>query len=117
MFNNNYSKFVLVPILGLMLSALLLLLPYNNLQFIIFSSFPLLLVAGGLLTKRRLLVEVKYVDLFWFALGAMGFLSYFWATNPTLVWYRGFCFLGLISISLIFRDLIRYPLIRNEVIN
>jgi len=112
MFDNNYSKFFLLPILGLTLCSLLLLLPFNNLQFIIFAAFPLLLIGGGLLAKRKLLIEIKFIDLFWVGFIVFGFLSFFWATNPALVWYRGFCFIGLLFISLIFRDLIKYPLIR-----
>ena len=112
MFESNFNKYLLLPLLGLALASMLMLLPFNNLQFIIFAAFPFLMLTGAVLTKRKLLLDIKSVDLFWVGFTLLGFLSYFWATNPALVWYRGFSFLGLFLISLIFRDLIKYPLIR-----
>ena len=112
MFESNFNKYLLLPLLGLALASMLMLLPFNNLQFIIFAAFPFLMLTGAVLTKRKLLLDIKSVDLFWVGFTLLGFLSYLWATNPALVWYRGFSFLGLFLISLIFRDLIKYPLIR-----
>jgi len=112
MFESNFSNYLLLPLLGLALASMLMLLPFNNIQFIIFAAFPLVLAVGAILTKRKLLLDLKLIDLFWVGFSLLGFISYFWATNPALVWYRGFCFLGLFLISLIFRDLIKYPLIR-----
>jgi len=112
MFESNISKFLLLPLLGVALASMLLLLPYNNIQFVIFACFPLIMVGGAVLTKRKLLLDVKLIDVFWAGFALLGFSSYFWATNPALVWYRGFCFLGLFLISIIFRDLIKYPSIR-----
>lgn len=112
MLENSFNKFVFLPLLCFSICFLLLLLPYNNLQFIGLASFPFLLFIGALLTKRKLIIEIKYVDLFWILFIVLGFVSYFWATNGSLVWYRGFSFLALLMISLTFRDLIKYPFVR-----
>ncbi len=112
MFESNFSKYLLLPLLGIAIASMLMLLPYNNIQFIVFAAFPLLLALGAALTKRKLLLDLKFIDLFWVGFVLLAFTSYFWATNPALVWYKGFCFLGLFLISIIFRDLIKYPLIR-----
>lgn len=112
MFDTKYSKIVLLPLLAFALSSMLLLLPYNNIQFIILAGFPFLLIVAGFIFKRKLILELKPVDISWILFIILGFVSFLWATNPSLVWYRGFAFIGLFIISLLFRDLIKYPLIR-----
>ena len=88
----------------LVLGFLLLLVPLNNVQFVLFGILPL----GVFLFLYKLEVRglsLRAIDLPFFAFVATCFLSFIWANNPSLIWTQAFGWLGLGCVMLAFRTM------------
>lgn len=104
--NNTHStsleRFTHIGI-GIALLSMLLLIPFNNIQFIILAGFPIGFSILALLFKKPFKFNFISLDYCWFLFLGLGLVSFLWATNPALVWYPLFGWMALFAIMLIFR--------------
>jgi len=97
-----------VTLLGIMVAVLIPLVPspflfWDNLQFILMALIPFLGFAYLLYRNKEIPVQLIPSDVGWIVFLGLGFLSFFWAINGSLIWYQGFGWLSLILWMLLFR--------------
>lgn len=63
------------------------MIPLNNFKFVLLSSFPIFFITAGLLKIHQHKIVFHKIDLAWLAFVSLGGGSYFWATNPSQIWY------------------------------
>lgn len=99
-----------VTLLGMVVAVLIPIIPstlwfWDNLQFIMMAAIPVLGFAYLLYQDKQMPVKILSADVGWFVFLGLGFLSFFWAINPSLIWYQGFGWLSLVLWMLLFRTL------------
>jgi len=109
---NYLIKFRWQFFLSITLGMLLLLMPrfiiapWNNYRFILLPLFFILGFTNLLREKQNNQIYLHFTDFSWFIFLGIGFSSFFWAINGSLVWFYAFGWLGLILWMLLFRNLI-----------
>ena len=75
----------------LLATPLMIIFPIrtDNISFILLAFIPTFYFFVNAFWVRQP-IPLSYLDLFWGAFVLMGFLSFFWANDGALVWYRGF---------------------------
>jgi len=102
------SYWIWLPLLFI-LGVLTLMVPptwikdWDNYQFIIFSAVPVLYFGLSLLGIFKMPIRIIKSDIAWLVFIGIGFLSYLWATNGSLIWYQAFGWLTLFFWLLLFR--------------
>ena len=78
---------------------------WDNYQFIVLSAVPVFYFVGALFGIFKLPIKTTRTDIAWILFISVGFLSYFWATNGSLIWYQAFGWLTLFLWLLLFRSI------------
>lgn len=78
--------------------------PWDNYRFVLMAAFPLSCILSSLFNKDEFQFKFVLTDLGWFLFISICFLSFFWATNPSLIWYQAFGWFALILWMLLFRS-------------
>jgi len=91
----------------LLLLFLLHSIPFigTSYSFILFSLIPVLYFIYALNKEDKPFIKIILPDIGWIIFIGVGFLSYFWAVNGSLVWYYAFSWLTLFLWMLLFRTL------------
>jgi len=87
---NNLQLFLIMGI-GLVLFPIPLIAPH---RFTIFSLIPFLSFSYLLFCGKKVKLEINLLDIAYIIFLGVGFLSYFWAINKSLIWYLAFGYLG-----------------------
>jgi len=96
---------LVIKLLGtIVLGFLLLLVPQNNIQFVLFGLLPLCIFCF-LALQGNLKINLTKADLAMLGFLLSCFLSYLWAYNGSLIWTQAFGWLGLFCVMLAFRFL------------
>lgn len=78
---------------------------WNNPQFILMALIPVFWFAYIQYRKDEIPIKAIPADIGWLLFLGVGFLSYFWAINGSLIWYHAFGWLSLVLWMLLFRSL------------
>jgi len=88
---------------------------WDNTRFILMALFPVLGFTFLLASKKKL--DFFYSDISWALFILMGFFSFFWATNKTLIWYQAFGWLTLVLWLILVRVIVKEPSNQNFFFN
>ena len=78
---------------------------WDNLKFIILAFIPIIFFCYLLIFPNDISIKIIPSDLAWLLFITIGFLSFFWSTNGSLVWYQAFGWTSLIFWMIIIRSL------------
>lgn len=88
-------------LIGGILLFLLLISPFNGVQFIVLAGIPLIFVVSMKVSGMKL--ALRGYDLVWLVFLIFGGLSFFWATNGALIWNDFFGWGALVGAMLVMR--------------
>ena len=97
-----------VTLLLIVVGALIPLVPppfwfLNNLQFISLSLFIIISFGYAIYREKRIEILLNRIDFGWLVFVLIGFLSYFWAIDGSLMWYQAFGWTMFVLLLLVFR--------------
>lgn len=100
---------VTLAVLGLV--ALIPIVPppfwfLNNLQYILFSAFSVVGLCYLIYRHEKMILPLSRWDLGWVVFLSIGFVSYLWAVDGSLIWYQLFGWSIYILFMLVFRSVV-----------
>ncbi len=78
---------------------------WDDVQFLALPSFFIVYMIHSLISGRDRVLRLMPTDLFWLVFILIGFLSYLWAVDESLIWYPAFGWLVLILWLIQFRSM------------
>ena len=111
-------------LLGLTVLFLGLLFPFvpryvfaywDNYRFILQALLPVFAILFLMGRGKRKKIQIIPFDLSWFIFIVIGFLSYFWALNKSLIWFQAFGWISLLLWMLVFRTLYNRPICKESL--
>lgn len=108
-FDINQSQFILFFLLGSLIVLVFLFPPtwtanldWVNTRYILQAGVPTI-IFGYYFLQRRDSIQIYIVDIYWGLFLIIGFFSFFWSINSSLIWYHVFAWSSLILWSLSIR--------------